>query len=179
MGCTPTGAGCSWVGPPWGHKFCQQTCSRVSSSLFGLTGPARSPLSQDSTRSHPPPGIRLLWRGVLLQLQVDICSTVDLHAGAQPDSRWSSPQATGESPLQHLERLLPLLQRCWCLQSCFSCISSLLSPAAKCHYADVFFLLKYVITESLPQSLIGLALASAGSCLEPAGIRFIVEWGSL
>jgi len=40
---------------------------------------------------------------------------------------------------------------------------------------QVFFLplLTYVITEALPPSLMGLALASSGSVLEPAGTGFI------
>uniref|UniRef100_A0A8C8E4F2 Caspase activity and apoptosis inhibitor 1 n=1 Tax=Otus sunia TaxID=257818 RepID=A0A8C8E4F2_9STRI len=38
----PSGTGCSSVGPPRGHKSCQQTCSSVGSSLHGATGPARS-----------------------------------------------------------------------------------------------------------------------------------------
>ena len=48
----------------------------------------------------------------------------------QPASPWSSPRAAGESLLWHLEHLLPLLLHWpWCLQSCFSHIISLLSPA--------------------------------------------------
>jgi len=56
----------------------------------------------------------------------------------QPASPWSSSQAAGE-PL-HQEHLLPLLPLNWpwCLQSCFSHIFSLLSPAAECCYAGFF-----------------------------------------
>jgi len=38
-----------------------------------------------STESQPPSGIHLLWRAILHGLQVDICSTMDLH-GLQWDS---------------------------------------------------------------------------------------------
>ena len=38
-GCSPSGADCSSVGPPRGHKSCQQTCFGVGSSLHGATGP--------------------------------------------------------------------------------------------------------------------------------------------
>jgi len=33
MGCSRSGTGCSSMGPPWGHKSCQQTCSSMGSSL--------------------------------------------------------------------------------------------------------------------------------------------------
>lgn len=37
-GSSPSGTGCSICDSPWGHRFCQQTCSRVGSSLHGSTG---------------------------------------------------------------------------------------------------------------------------------------------
>jgi len=81
-GCSPSGTGCSSVGPPWGHKPCQQTCSSASSSLQGSAGPARSLLQHGlPTGSQLSSGIHLLWHG----LQVEICSTVDLH-GLQGDN---------------------------------------------------------------------------------------------
>jgi len=43
---------------------------------------------------------------------------------------------------------------------------------------QVFPLLKYVISETLPPLLIGLALASSGSVLELAGIGSIRHGGS-
>jgi len=53
-------------------------------------------------------------------------------AGAQPASPWSAPWAEGEPLLWCVEHLLPpLLHRPWCLQSCFSHMFLLLSPAAK------------------------------------------------
>ncbi|KAM9662266.1 uncharacterized protein ACIBXB_013160 [Morphnus guianensis] len=83
--CSPSGAHCSSVGPPRGHKSCQKTCS-VGSSLHRSAAPARSLLQCGvPTGSQPPSGTHLLRRGVLHGLQVDICSTVDLH-GLQGDS---------------------------------------------------------------------------------------------
>ena len=74
------------MGPPRGHKSCQQTCSSVVSSLHGSTGPARNLLQRGlPTGSQRPWGIPLLRCGVLHGLQVDICSTVNLH-GLQGDS---------------------------------------------------------------------------------------------
>jgi len=65
-----------------GHKSCQQTCF----PLHGSTGPARSLLQHGlSTASQPPLGIHLLRRGVLCGLQMEICSTMDVH-GLQGDS---------------------------------------------------------------------------------------------
>jgi len=67
--------------------------------------------------------------------------------------------------------LLPLLlQWPWCPQSYFSHIFSLLPLAtiALLQVGFFFTLLKYVITEALPPSLMGLALASGGSVLDPA-----------
>jgi len=64
-GCSPSGTGCSSVGPPWGHKHCQQTCSGVGSSLHGSAGPSRSLLQHRlPTGSQLPSGIHLLQLGV-------------------------------------------------------------------------------------------------------------------
>jgi len=81
MGCSPSGTGCSSVGPPQGHKPCQKTCSSVGFSLHGSTGPGRSllqcgaPHGGHSSFRHPPAPV---W-GPFHGLQVAICSTVDLH----------------------------------------------------------------------------------------------------
>jgi len=55
---------------------------------------------------------------------------------------------------------------------------SLLSPAAKMTLHRFYFLLKCVITEVLPPSLMGSALASSQSILEMAGIGFFRHRGS-
>jgi len=86
-GCSPSGTGCSSVGPQQDHKPCQQTCSGVGSSLHGSTGPGRSLLQRRGPHGvtasfrHPP----ALACGPFHGLQVDICSTVDLH-GLQGDN---------------------------------------------------------------------------------------------
>jgi len=54
-------------------------------SLHGSTGPGRNLLQHGlHTGSLPPSDIHLLWCGVLHALQVEICSSVDLH-GLQGD----------------------------------------------------------------------------------------------
>jgi len=79
---------CSSVGPPRGHKPCQQTCSGVGFSLspwvcrsWQKPSPAWAPHRVTASFRHPP---ALAW-GPLHRLQVDICSTVDLH-GLKEDS---------------------------------------------------------------------------------------------
>jgi len=85
-GCSPSGTGCSSMGPPWGHKPCQQTCSSVGSSLHRSTGPGRSLIQCGLPMgSQPPSGIQLLRCGVFHRLRVDLCSTMDLH-GLQGDN---------------------------------------------------------------------------------------------
>jgi len=80
-GCHPSGTGCHSVGPPWGRKPCQQTCSSVGFSLHGSAGPSRSllqcgaPHGVTASFRHPP---AQGW-GPFHRLQVDICSTVELH----------------------------------------------------------------------------------------------------
>jgi len=80
-GCSPSGSGCSSVGPPRGHKSCQQTCSCVGSSLHGSAGPARTLLQHGGPHRvmasfrHPPAPA---W-GPFHGLQVYICSTMDLY----------------------------------------------------------------------------------------------------
>lgn len=56
-----------------------QTCSSLGFSLRRRAGPVKSLLQcRLSIGSQPPLGVHLLQCGVLLGLQVDICSTVDL-----------------------------------------------------------------------------------------------------
>ena len=122
--------------------------------------------------------IHLLWRGVLHGLQVDICSTVDLH-GLQGDSlphhglyhRLQGNLCPGTWSTSSLSFFTDLG-----VYRVVSLIFSLLSSAA---VAQGFFpLLKYVITEALPPSLMGSALVSGGSIFEPAGIGSIGHGGS-
>ena len=172
-GCSPSGTGFSSVGPTWGHKPCQQTCSGVGSSLHESTGLALgSALVQISHGVTTSFGhLCLLWHGVLPVLQVDICSTMDLH-GVQGDSlphhglllhelqgnlcsgAWST-----FSPV--------LLHWPWCLQNCFSHRVSLLSPAAFSVAQQLFPLFNYVTPEALPPPLMGSALANPVAELPP------------
>jgi len=110
-GCSLSGTGCSSVGPPWGHKLCQQTCSGVGSSLHGFAGPARSlPQRGLPTGSQLPLGIHLLrhgvpstgyrWISAPLQTSKDCRETT-----ASPQS--SSQVAREGSLLRHLKHLLP------------------------------------------------------------------------
>jgi len=132
-----------------------------------------------STGSQPPSGIHLLWPGVLHELQVDICSTVDLHE-LQRDSLlhhgvhhglegnicfnvWST--SSPSSSLTSAELFL-------------SCVLAPLSSCS-CQCAWVFFphFLKKIIPEVLQPSPMGSALASGESILEPGGIGLVIHWG--
>ena len=121
----------------------------------------------------------LVW-GPFHGLQVDLCSTVDLH-GLQGDSlahhglyhrRLSAPIVLAPPPpapssltLGSAELFLP---------HHLTPLSTLL-----CFLQSFFLpLLKHVITEALPLSLIGLALASGGSNLARAGTGFVRHGGS-
>jgi len=56
-GCSPSGIDHSSLGPPWGHKPCQQTCSNMGSSLHGSAGGACSsvgPPRVTASIGHPP-----------------------------------------------------------------------------------------------------------------------------
>jgi len=102
---------CSSVGPSHGVQFLSPVGSQVLPAnllqcgllfLHGSTGPVRSLLQRRLPMgSQPPPGTHLLWGQVVHGLQVDICSTIDLHGlqGGQPALPWSSPRAAGESLL--------------------------------------------------------------------------------
>jgi len=178
-GCSPSGTGCSSVGPPQGHKFCQQTCSGMGFSLHGATGPGRSLLQHGlSMESQPPSGILLLKRKVFHGLQVEICSTMDLHGlqgqnlphhGLLHGLRGNPAPGALPPPPSSLTLVSAVLVLPRILTRLLSCKMPL------CSFSP---LLKYVITEVLPLSLMGSALASGGSVLEPAGIGFIRHGGS-
>jgi len=123
MECSPSETDCSSMGPPWGHKSCQQTCSSMGSSPHGATGPARSLLQHGVyTGSQPPSGIPLLWWEVLPTLQVEICSTLGLH------------RLWGHSLPHH--GLLHRLQGTACLtMGCFMGCGGISAPAPGVHPA--------------------------------------------
>ena len=154
----------------------------MGSSLHGAAGPGRSLLQHRlRTGSQPPSGIHLLRCGVpsmsyrwisaplwtSLGCSWTACLTLvfsmgyrGIYApvpGAPPPSPSSLALVSAELFLSH--RFTPLTCR-------------------KCCYAGVFFLLKYIIPEVLPSLLMGLALASSGSILEPAGTGSIRHRGS-
>jgi len=143
------GACCS-MGSPWGHSFLQaSTCSGVG-SLPRATG-------GDLLDCGPP------W-----------------STGGQPASPPSSSRAAREgSLLWYLGQFLPTTSSLT-LVSAELFLSQSLSPLSSLPSHPEFFLpfLKYVITEALPLSLIGLALGSSRSVSEPAGTGFIRHGGS-
>jgi len=114
-GCSPSGTGCSSVGPPRGHKPCQQTCSGVGSSLHSSAGPGRSLLQRGlPTGSQLPSSIHLLRRGVLHGLQGNLCSSTCSTSSLPPSLTLVSARLS----LSHI--LTPL------------------SPGAKLCYAGLF-----------------------------------------
>jgi len=174
---------CSSVGPPWGHKPCQQTCSTMGSSHS--TGPQVLPGACSSTGS--PQGHSLFWasscsgvgssvgcrwisappwtsmgcRGTTCLAMVFStgCRGISAPApGAPPSHPSSLTLVSAELFLLHL--LGPLSWLLLLLHSSFS-------P-----------LLNYVMPEVLPPSLMGLALASSGSVLDLAGTGSIKSGGS-
>ena len=148
----------------------------MGSSLHGSTGPARSLLQcRLPTWSQPPLDIHLLRCGVFHGLQVDIYSTMDLH-GLQGDS-------LPHHGLPHHGLQGTLCSGAWSISS-----PSFFTDLGACRvgsrtyshsslwlqlHSFLFPLLKYVIPEVLPLSLMGSALASSRSSLERAGIGSI------
>jgi len=179
LGCSPSGTGCSSIGPSWGHKPCQQTCSSMGSSLHGSTGPDRSLLQHGlPTGSQPTSGIHLLQCGVFHGLWVEICSnwssmgckgTAYLPMVFIMGCRGKISAPASGAPLPPASALT--------LVSAELFLSRSLTPLSRLPFSLQFFffsLLKDVITEALT----GLALAGDGSSIEPAGIGSIRHRGS-
>jgi len=114
MGCSSSGTGCSSMGPPQGHKPCQQTCSSapvwapLSTGLQVLAGACSSvgfPQGHSFLQASTLSGVGSLPQatgGDLLH-----CGP-PWTTGEQPASSWSSSRvAREESLLQHFEHLLP------------------------------------------------------------------------
>jgi len=96
-GHSPSGTGCSSVGPPRGHKHCQQSGSSMGSSLHGSTGPGRNLLQHGfPTGSQLPSGIHRpapAW-GPPWNAGGDLLHHGPPWAtGARPASPWSSSWA--------------------------------------------------------------------------------------
>ncbi|XP_048158286.1 uncharacterized protein LOC125325369 isoform X1 [Corvus hawaiiensis] len=85
MGYSPSGTGCSSVGPPQGHKSCQKTCSSMASSLQGSTCPFQEP--DPVHASHRVTDFfcssTCSSMGLLYGLQVELCTLMDLQ-GCRP-----------------------------------------------------------------------------------------------
>jgi len=150
MGLQVLAGACSSAGSPQGHSFLQaSTCSSVGSLPRAVSG-------------------------YLLH-----CGT-PWAAVAQPASPWPSPRAAREgSLLRHLEHLLPPPSSLT-LVSAELFLSHRLTPLFRLPFHHISFLplLKYIITEALPPSLIGLGLGSGGSILEPASTDFVRHGGN-
>jgi len=180
--CSPSGTGCSSVGLPRGHKPCQHTCSGMGSSLHGSAGPARSLLQRELPMgSQPPSGIHMLWCGVHF--------TGCRWMSAPP---WTSMYCRGTAGLTMIfimgcrgklsapaSQAPPPAASSMTLVSAELFLSYHLTPLSQLlPHCGFFPLLKYVITGVLPPSLIGLALASSESMLEPAGTGSVRHGGS-
>jgi len=165
------------MGPPQGHKPCQQPCSGVSSSLHRSCqqpAPARAPhrvtasfghatarvwgspwAADGDLLHHGPPGLQgqsLPDNALLHGLQGNLCS-----------STWST-----SSPLFCTGLGVCRVVSLTCSHSSLLAVVPQLLP-----------FLKYVITEALPVSLVGSALAIRGSVSEPAGHWLCQTWGRL
>ena len=113
----------------------------------------------------PSGHVHLIQHGILCGLQCGYLLWCGLSwsAGGQPASPWSSPKATWESLLQHLEPPPPLLPSPWCLrQGCFSHFFPL-AMQQFCPFLNTF-------SPEVPSPwLRGLSRALWWGRLEPAG----------
>ena len=172
------GTGCSSVGPPWGpaskpapvwssHSMCPQvlaeTCSSLDSPqdhIFLRTYISSMGSSTGFRRISAPPWTSLGCRGTTCLTMVFIVSCKgrlsSLVPGAPPPLSFFSDWGVC--------RVIPLA----------SSHSSLLTAVPQ----QVLPLLKYVIPEALPPSLLGLLLGSGRSILEPPGTGSVRHGGS-
>ena len=164
MRCSPSGTGCSSMGPPQGHKPCQQTCSRVGSSFHGATGPARSLLQCKLPKgSQPASGILLCgyslscrWISappwVSMGCRGTACLTMVFITGCRGISALV-PGAPPSPPPSSLTLVSAELFLSHCLLSLSCCKMPL------CRF---FFFLNYVFPEVLPPSLMAWPLPVVG-----------------
>jgi len=132
-----------------------------------------------SSFRHPPAPA---W-GPFYGLQVDICSTVDLHGlqGNNLPHHGLQHELQGKSLCSNISSTSSLPLSSLTLVSAELFLSLHLTSLSNCRFTAVFFflhLLNYVISEVLPPLLTGLALASSGSILELTGTGFIRPGGS-
>jgi len=170
------------------HELLQRKSFPRATVLQEQTAPAWVPHGVTSPASRPAPAWALhgvtasfthspapAW-GPFHGLLMDLCSTVDLH-GLQGDS------------LPH-HGLLHGLQGNLCSSTWSTSSSSFFTDLGVCRIVSLtssqsslpccsfFPLLKYIILEVLPLSLMGSALASGGSILELSGISSVRLEGS-
>ena len=136
MGCSPSGTDCFSVGPPGGSQA-------LAANLLqcGVLFPCGHRSCQETApvwaphRVTPPSDIHLLWRGILRGLQVDVCSTINLH-GLKGDS------LPHHSLLHRLQG--NLCSGTWSTSSPYFFtdlgVCRVLTPLSgcKCHYTGVF-----------------------------------------
>ena len=185
MGCIPSWTAPAWVLPQgavlqeqaaaaWVTHGITSPVSKPALAWARSAGPGRSLLQRRAPHRvttffrYPP---ALAW-GPFHGLQVDICSTVDLH-GLQGDSL----------PHQGLYHKLKGKTLCsgippssLTLVSAELFLSHRLAPLSQLPFLP---LLKSVIPEELPPSLMGLALGSGRAVLELAGTGLYQTWGKL
>jgi len=113
MGCSASGTGCSGVGlhgvtsPASKPASAWGPLSTGSQVLVGACSSLGSPQGHNLLQAHPPaPAWGPPWAGAAGGYLLHCVPA--WAAGGQPASPWSSPQAAGESLLQHLDHL-PLL----------------------------------------------------------------------
>jgi len=178
---------------PWGTVLQEQTAPAWVPHR--VTNPARkpapewAPLSPQVHRScqEPAPAwsscgvtaffgsIHLLWRGVLHTLLVDMWSTMDLHGlqGGNLPHHGLHHGLTGNLCFSAWSTSFPTFLTDLGIYRVISLKCSHSFIPLQMVLGRFFSFLKYVITEALPPLLMGLALTSGGSVLEPAGIDSI------
>jgi len=154
------------VGPPRGHKSCQQTCSSAGNSPWvhrSCQEPDPAWALHEVTASFGH--MHLLQNGVLHSCR---------WRSAPP---WTSMGCRGISALAPEAPPSPLfsLNLGVCRVVSVMCSHSSLWLQL---CSGFFSLLKYVIAEALPPLLVGLALASGRCVLEPAGLGSVGDGGS-
>ena len=158
----PTGDILPWNSPAW---VLLMGCSSSQTVPAWVLSTGCSPSGADWPTGSQVLPANLLQCGPQPCAVTSTCSCMGSSTGCRWISAplWTSMGCRGTA-------YLPLPHRPLCLQSCCSHIFSLLSACSCCCAANFFPLLKYVIPEALPPLLVGLAMASSGSVLEPAGI---------
>lgn len=171
-GSSPSGLGCSTVGPLWGLKSCQQTCS--SSSLHRSCwepAPVQASPRVTSFRCFHVlqhgffHGLQGSFRGSLLPqgLQGHSCLAVVCITSCRGTA--AAPAAPPAPPCA-----LTLVPGAFLLGYCHSSLAA---------FASVHFpLVKYIIPVSLAPPLMDLAMARGRSILEPPGIGSVGHVGS-